>query len=210
LHYSYLPFLLLGVFLLARRDDWLGPQLLLIGTVLFYVVGFALIYVKRRYSLQAVPISLAWVALAMWWAWDKTQLALPPTTARFVALSVLVVFLGATLPKTLRAVSREKSYVREAGWYLKARNKDGSLRVAALDDRVTFYAGATIVPLDKIEASQITNYLREQRVVYFAAESKIFAQILPEVSRQPEAFGLTLEKSFIGTRNDRMLLFTVT
>jgi len=209
-HYSYMPFLLLGVFVLARRDDWLGPQLFLIGTVLFYVVGFALIYVKRRYSLQAVPISLAWVALGIWWAWDKVQLALPARKAQLVALSVLAVFLGATLPKTLRAVSREKAYVREAGWYLKARNKDGSLRVAALDDRVTFYAGAKIVPLDKIEASQIADYFRQQRVVYFAAESKIFAQILPEVSRQPEAYGLVLEKSFIGTRNDRMLLFKVT
>jgi hypothetical protein len=137
-------------------------------------------------------------------------LALPARKAQLVALSVLAVFLGATLPKTLRAVSREKAYVREAGWYLKARNKDGSLRVAALDDRVTFYAGAKIIPLDKIEASQIANYLRQQRVVYFAAESKLFAQVLPEVSRQPEAYGLALEKSFIGTRNDRMLLFKVT
>jgi 4-amino-4-deoxy-L-arabinose transferase-like glycosyltransferase len=210
LHYSYLPFFLLGVFLITRRGDWLGTQLLLIGTVLFYVVGFALIYVKRRYSLQAVPISLAWVALAMWWAWERLKLALPARTVQLIALSVLIVFLGATLPKTLRAVSREKAYVREAGWYLKARNKDGALRVAALDDRVTFYAGAKTIPLEKIEASQFANYLREQRVVYFAAESKIFAQVLPEVSRQPEAFGLTLEKSFIGTRNDRMLLFKVT
>jgi hypothetical protein len=55
----------------------------------------------------------------------------------------------------------------------------------------------------------MATYLRDQKADYFAAEARIIEKMLPEVSRRPEQFGLVLEQNFIGTRNDRMLLFKV-
>jgi hypothetical protein len=209
LHYSYLPFLLFGAYLAIRLNDWRGPQLLVAASVLFFVVGFALIYVKRRYSLQAVPISLGWVALAIGAIWDKLHAIFTARQARWVAACVGAIFLTATLPKTLRPVSREKAYVRDTGWYLKARNKSGNLRVAVFDERVTFYAEAQTVLLLQINALDLARYLKEHQVDYLAAESKAFEKAFPKVVREPQSHGLVLEKSFVGSRNDRMMLFKV-
>ena len=209
LYYSYLPFLALGLFLLFRERGEARPDLLLIAFVLFYVFGFALIYVKRRYSLQAVPVSLAWVAAGMWCLWDKLRIGFSFNKAGLVAASIALFFLGSTLPKTLKPVSREKAFVRETGWYLKARNQSGTLAVAVFDERVAFYASARTIPLTRMEPDTMASYLREQKADYLAAESKIFEKNFPELSQQPESFGLVLEKSFIGTHKDRMLLYKV-
>jgi hypothetical protein len=210
LHYSYIPFLLLGLMLYSGDKFWHKSDLLLLGFVLFYVFGFALIYVKRRYSLQAVPISLAWVALGMWYVWAKLGTWFSPNKARFVGICIALLFIGATLPKTLKPVSREKAYVREAGWYLKALNKSGRLKVAVLDDRVTFYAEAQTIPLTGIGQFDLDARLREQKADFLAAESKAFQKAFPEISKTPERYGLILEKTFFGTRSDRMLLFKIT
>lgn len=209
LHYSYVPFLLVGLILAVRAEFWRRPDLLLVAFALFYVFGFALIYVKRRYSLQAVPISLAWVALGMWWVRDKLPVLVPERKAAMVAVVLAVIFIGATLPKTLRPVSREKAYVRETGRYLKARNSSGTLGVAVLDDRITFYADARTIPLTGVEGDKIASYLREKKADYLAAESKAFERVFPAISRTPERFGLVLERNFIGTRKDRMMVFRV-
>jgi len=64
--------------------------------------------------------------------------------------------------------------------------------------------------LTNIDAAGVASYLREQKADYLAAEAKMFAKMLPEVSRRPEQFGLVLEQDFIGSRKDRMLVFRVT
>jgi len=209
LYYSYLPFLLVGLLVAFRKNHFVRSHLLLIGFVVFYVFGFALIYVKRRYSLQAVPLSLAWVAAGAWFLWERMRERLSFKRASFMAVGIGLVFVASTLPKTLKPVSREKAFVRQAGWYLKARNLTGNLSVAAFDERVAFYAAARSILLAKIDAASMATYLRDQKADYFAAEARIIEKMLPEVSRRPEQFGLVLEQKFIGTRNDRMLLFKV-
>jgi hypothetical protein len=209
LHFPFVPFLLLGLCLGWRERFWQGPDLLLLGVVLFYVFGFALIYVKRRYALQAVPFALAWTGAGMCFFWEKLQSSLSARNAARVALFVALMFLGTTLPKTLKAVSREKSYVREAGWYLKERNQAGNLRVAVFDERVTFYAETATIGLSGVGTSDLANYLRAQKANYLAAEAKAFERAFPTVSQEPEKFGLVVERIFTGTRRDRMLLFKV-
>jgi 4-amino-4-deoxy-L-arabinose transferase-like glycosyltransferase len=209
LHYSYVPFLLLGLYLVLRENVWDRRDLMLLVFVLAHVFGFALILVKRRYALQAVPISLAWVALGMFWVWDELRARLSTQRARMIGVALALIFIGGTLPKTLKAVSREKAFVREAGWYLKGLNKTGSLRVAVLDERVTFYAESQTVKLNEAEAVNVAGFLREQKPDYLAVEAKSLKKTFPELARQPGKFGLVLEKTFVGSRRDRMLLFKV-
>lgn len=210
LHFPFVPFLLLGLVLAIREKFWHKPELLLIAVILVYVFGFALIYIKRRYSLQAVPVSLAWVSLGMVYLWDRLRESLSVRRARLLAATIAFILLATTLPKTLKPVSREKAYVREAGWYLKSRNKTGTLAVAVLDDRVTFYGEARTISITRITSANVKDYLRQQKADYFAAEAKAFAKLFPEVYQKPEDFGLVFERDFIGTRKDRMLLFRVT
>jgi 4-amino-4-deoxy-L-arabinose transferase-like glycosyltransferase len=210
LHYSFVPFLILGFVLAVRRRVWHEPELILIVAILVYVFGFALIYVKRRYSLQAVPVALVWVAVGLVYLWDWFHESLSTKFARLAVAGLAIILLGSTLPKTLKSVSREKSYVREAGWYLKSLNRGGNMAVAVLDDRITFYAGARTVFLTEIKPGDVRSYLRQQNAEYLAAEAKAFAKVFPEVVRQPENFGLIFDRDFIGTRKDRMLLFKVT
>jgi len=209
LYYSYVPFLLLGLCVALREKPWRKPQALLLGFVLFYVFGFALIYVKRRYSLQAVPACLGWVALGMVYAWNKLRAACTERKAVLVAACVVVIFLAVTLPKTLKSVSREKAYVRETGWYLKERNRAGALKVAVLDERVAFYAAARAVMMTEIKQADLPAQLRQQRANYLAAESRSFQETYPQIAQAPERYGLILEKVFVGTRKDQMLLFKV-
>ena len=208
LHYSYVPFLLLGLYLAFRDKVWHRQDLLLVF-FLAHVFGFALILVKRRYALQAVPVSLAWVAAGMWYFVEWLRATVPAPKAALIAGSVALIFLSTTLPKTLKAVSHDKAYVRETGLYLRTLNKSGSLRVATFDERVTFYAQSAAIELFGVDVTKVTGYLREQRVDYLAAEWKQLARIFPEISQDPDRFGLVLEKTFIGVRKDRMLLFKV-
>jgi 4-amino-4-deoxy-L-arabinose transferase-like glycosyltransferase len=210
LYYSYLPFLLLGLFVALRKDFFHRSHLLLAGFVLFYVFGFALILVKRRYALQAVPLSLAWVALGMVCLWDWLRARLSFQTAKLTLALIALLFVASTLARTLKPVSREKAFVRQAGWYLKERNLNGDLAVAAFDERPAFYAAARSILLSpQMDPGNLSGFLRDQKADYFAAESKTFAKFLPAVSRQPESYGLVLEEQFVGTRNDRMLVFKV-
>jgi hypothetical protein len=209
LHYSYVPFLLVGLALVLREKFWAGTNLLLLLFVSFYVFAFALIYVKRRYSLQAVPISLGWVALGMWWVRDKLRSGLSSKRALASVTCAALMILATTLPKTLKPISREKAYVREAGWYLKGRNRQGDLRVAVLDDRITFYAESKNINVGGVDQAKLAALLREQHAEYLAAEAKAFHAQFPDVSRQPESHGLVLEKKFIGSRKDEMLVFRV-
>jgi len=210
LNFSYVPFLLLGLYLVWRDNLWDSWDLLLLVFVFAHVFGFALILVKLRYALQAVPISLAWVAAGIYWTWHNLRVELTPQRAKLVAASLAAIFLAATLPKTLKAVSRDKAFVRDTGRYLKSQNQGGNLKVATLDERVNFYAESATVPLAGIDETHVMVYLRAQKADYVAAEAKVLERVFPDISRTPERFGLVLEKSFAGMRKDRMLLFKVT
>ncbi len=207
LHYSYLPFLLIGLFSLFRARFGDRQETLLVGFVAFYVFGFALVYVKRRYALQAVPISLGWVAWGMWWFWDWLHTRYTLRRARIIALCVALMFLGGTLPKTLKSVSQEKAYVRDAGLYLKTLNRNDDLKVAVLDGRITFYAGAKKVSLTHVKRSELAAKLRTEAPAYLAAEAKALQNSFPDIVTKPERYGLRLEKVFTGTGKDRLLLY---
>jgi 4-amino-4-deoxy-L-arabinose transferase-like glycosyltransferase len=209
LYYAYVPFLLLGIFVALRNKAWTKPELLLVGFALFYVFGFALIYVKRRYALQAVPISLGWVAVGMVYTWKKLRTNFADRKATVLAVSLGMIFLGSTLAKTLKPVSREKAYVREAGWYLKTQNRTGDLKVAVFDERVTFYASAKTVSLTTVEQAELSDELRKRQAHYLAVETRTLQRAYPETARRPDLYGLALERTFVGKRNDKMLLFKV-
>jgi 4-amino-4-deoxy-L-arabinose transferase-like glycosyltransferase len=209
LYYAYVPFLVLGLWIAVREKFWTKAELLLVGFALFYIFGFALIYVKRRYALQAVPISLGWVAVGMVYTWERLRTNFSARKGTLLTASLGLVFLGATLARTLKPVSREKAYVREAGWYLKTQNETGDLRVAVFDERVTFYAAAKTVSLTKVEQAKLSDELRKSRPDYLAVESREFQKVYPETAKRPDLYGLSLERTFIGRRSDKMLLFKV-
>jgi len=56
LHYSYLPFLILGCFFCLRGRFWERDDFLLFAMIAFYLAAFALFYVNRRYA-------------ALWFLW---------------------------------------------------------------------------------------------------------------------------------------------
>jgi hypothetical protein len=96
-------------------------------------------------------MSLGWAALGIGYCWDKLHVTFTARQARWAVACVGAIFLTTTLPKTLGPVSREKAYVRDTGWYLKALNKTGNLKVAALDARIAFYAEARDMQLREVE-----------------------------------------------------------
>ena len=209
LYFPFIPFLAVGLYLVFRERFWQRSDCLLLGFVLFYVYGFALFYVKLRYVVQTVPIALGWVALGILWLWDYLRQKLLSKQATIVAFSIGVVLLGATLPKTLKPISLEKAYVRESGLYLRNLNKTGDLRIAALDDRVAFYARAKSVLLNSGDSSNLADQLHEQRANYLVGETAALNRFHAGLTENPQKVGLLLEKTFPGTRNDLMLVFKV-
>lgn len=209
IHYSYVPFLLVGIGLALRGRFWQRTDFLLITYVAFFVFGLTLILVRRRYSVQVIPVSLGWVALGFVWLLDYLKASLSATRSKVALVSIVAIFLAATLPKTLTPISREKSYVREAGWYFKERDSSDPLRIAVFDDRVTFYAGATAIMLTEVKESALMNHLKRQGANYLAVEARSWQKIYPNIALKPADAGLVLEKEFVGTRKDRMLLYRV-
>ena len=209
LHYSYVPFLLLGMTIIFQRRFWERKDFLLLIFVLFYVFGFTLIYVKRRYSLQAVPFALGWVALGFGILWTYAAQKISAKRGKFILFSILALFLASTLPKTLTPISREKGYVRETGWYLRKHYPADRLRVAVFDDRVTFYSGSTPLLLTDVTEIDLARFLRKEKANYLASDSKFIQRFYPGVAQNPRDYGLVMEHEFVGTRKDRMLLFKV-
>ena len=209
LHFSYVPFLLAGLYFVFRDKFWQRKDFLILSFVCFYLFAFLLILVRRRYALQVVPVSLGWVAIGLLWARDYLRASLPIRPARILFASIVLAFLAGTLPKTLTPISREKGFVRETGRYLKERNPSGKLNVAVWDDRITFYAHANTLSLSGIDEAQLADRLRDNRADYLAVESKAWQKYYPEIASQPEAYGLAPEREFVGYRRDRMLLFKV-
>jgi len=209
MHFPFVPFMLIGLTLLWRNQFWQRRDLLLLTYVLFFVFGLAIILVRRRYSVQVVPICLGWSALGLVWLWDWLKANVNESRARIAVGLTVATFLAATLPKTLAPISREKGFVREAGRYLKQRGGAEAVKVAVFDDRVTFYAGAQALLLSGVNESMFPDYLKTKKPDYLAAEAKTWQKTYPKIAAAPAQLGLILEKEFVGVRNDRMLLFKV-
>lgn len=210
LHFSYVPFLLIGLVLVARERFWLRKDFLLLVFAAFFVFAFTLILVRRRYSLQAVPVSLGWCAVGMLWSWHYLRRAVSQRMAGVALGFLLLFFLGATVPKTLTPISREKSFVRESGLYLRHREpQHEQKKIAVLDDRVSFYARSKALMIDEVQEAALPDYLRRHGANYLAIEAKTWHKRFPAVARAPEGAGLYFEKEFVGTRKDRMLIFQV-
>ena len=209
MHFSYVPFFLAGFLILFRTRLWERKDFLLLVFILFYVFGFTLIYVKRRYSLQAVPISLGWAALGFSTLWRFISQMFAGKQGKVIFCSIVAAFLASTLPKTLTPISREKAYVRDAGWYLRDHYAANKLRVAVFDDRVTFYGKSKTLLLTGVAEKDLAVFLRKEKPDYLASDSKVLTKLYPSVAQNPDHYSLVLEKEFVGTRKDRMLLFKV-
>lgn len=137
LHYSYLLFLFLGWVLLFRGRFWEKKDFLLVSTVGFYLMTFALLYMTRRYGIPLAAISLGWVAVGFLFIADYCSKKWPGKGG-ILTMLVIVLFLAGTLPKALHAIGEDKFYLREAGVYLK--EKDGNPTILTTNGRVAFYA----------------------------------------------------------------------
>jgi len=149
------------------------------------------------------------VAVAMGWLWLRSTLEarLSPKTGRALLISIIVLFVLVTLPKTLKPISREKANVRAAGLYLKEQNRSGNLKIAVFDDRISFYAAALPVILPLATDSEFISKVRKAQ--YFVTELRVWDKLYPAISAQPERYGLVLEKEFSGKKQESVLIFRV-
>jgi hypothetical protein len=131
LHFVYLPFVLGGIALAARRRR--AVDRLLHAVVWFYVAVFALTYVDRRFYTALVPLALVWGGSGFAWAWERLL-----ARRRAWAIGFAAAVTVAVLAKSLR-VSDSTGYVRVLGREIARADPDRPL-VAARDLRVAFYA----------------------------------------------------------------------
>jgi len=207
LYYSYVPFLLIGLFLILREKFWLRKDFLLLWFFVFYLVGLALIFVRRRYSIQLVPVSLPWTALGLLWCWTSLQRTVSLKTFRIIAAMVVVMFLAGTLPKTLKPISPDKAYVRDAGRYLKKLRGQEDLNVFVFDDRITFYGGAKAILLSDLDEAKLVEQIRRREASYLATELKPWQEHFPRIALDPAGHGLVIDKEFRGLTKDRLIIF---
>ena len=206
-HYVYAPFVLIGLWLITREKFWLRNDFLLVCFFVFYLFGFALIFVRRRYLIQLVAISLPWVALGLAWSWTRLQRIVGLRTFRIVAATGIVIFLAGTLPKTLKAISPEKAYVRDAGRYLKKLNGSGHPTVFVFDDRITFYGDAKAILLSDLDEAKLLDQIRRRKASYLATELKPWQERFPRIASNPARYGLVIEKEFRVSNKDRLIIF---
>ena len=206
-HYVYAPFVLIGLLLIVREKVWLRKDFLLLCFFLFYLFGFALIFVRRRYLIQLVAVSLPWAALGVAWAWTSLQRRVPLKTFRIVAAAAVVIFLAGTLPKTLKAISPEKAYVRDAGRYLKSLG--GARNVLVFDDRITFYGDAKAILLSDLDEAKLLDQIKRHEASYLATELKPWQERFPRIASDPAKYGLVVNKEFRASKKDRLIIFRI-
>jgi hypothetical protein len=209
LHYAYVPFLLIGLFVILREKFWLRKDFLLLWFFVFYLFGFALIFVRRRYSIQLVAVSLPWTALGLLWCWTSLRQMVSLRTFRIIAATVVVIFLAGTLPKTLKPISPEKAYVRDAGHYLKKLGGPGEMNVLVFDDRITFYGDANAILLSGLDEAKLLDQIRRRGASYLATEIKPWQERFPKIARDPAGYGLVIDKEFHSSNKDRLIIFKV-
>jgi len=180
LHYSYLPFLLIGWFFSFRGRFWEKEDFFLVALIVFYLGIFALIYVNRRYAVPLVPFSLGWVG-AGYLAFNEYIHRRWGKRSYLIAGAVVGIFLAGTLPKTLKAIGREKLYLRQAGVYLKA--KPGNPTILTSNGRVGFYAEGQNRIFTKdfgdpasLESGQDGDYLALDGEVFHSVKGSLMAK----------------------------------
>ena len=194
IHYAYVPFLLLGMVRPLRSRE--RKDFLLWVALFFYLVGFTLIYVKRRYALQLLPLSLGWTAIGVLFCWDALKQRWSGWPLKAAVAGLGLTLLGSTLPKTLKPISQDKAHIREAGRYLRAQGRSEELRLLVFDDRVAFYADAQPLHLAELEEQALIGILRSGKADYVVTEVSRWRKRHPSVALHPESFGLRLEKQF--------------
>jgi 4-amino-4-deoxy-L-arabinose transferase-like glycosyltransferase len=209
LHYSYVPFLLIGLIVAFREKPWERRDFILLLYVVFFAALFVAVFVNRRYSVQLVPVSMGWTALGVLSSWSWLRRALSPKAALYTAAVVAFVFLAGTLPKTLKPVAREKAYLKDAALYLKERRGAAGFPILVVDQRIAFYADARGIPLHRMSESDFVVYLRERRAEFLAAEPHWLRRHFPTVLKGPEAYGLRFEREFVGSQGDRLFVYRV-
>lgn len=197
LHYSYLPFLFMGWISYFRGRFWVKGDFLLIAVIAFYLGGFALLYVTRRYGIPLVPMSLGWVG-AGFLAMKKYADDRWGRKGMLVTGLVLILFAVGTLPKTLQAIGADKFYLRQAGTYL--REKPDGPTIVTTNGRVAFYAdGKNRILLKK--SSELAGLLDTLGGDYLALDKKAYLESESSLRQH----GWLLDKEFSG--GDRESLF---
>jgi len=208
LHYSYVPFLLLGFVKVLRGRFWKRRDILLFFYLIFFMISFIAIYVNRRYLVQLVPVSLGWAAIGMLWTreWSRTKLKAKSATAFLAAVTLL--FLIFTLPKTLKPIGKDKAHLKEAGFYTRERHGRGDFKMLVSDERIAYYAGAGAIPIiDDWTEADILAQMRQQQAAFLVADPKILKAQAPGFLSSPGNYGFRLEKEFVGLKKDRLLLY---
>lgn len=198
-HYSYLPFLFIGWFFFFRGRFWEKEDFFLITFIVFYLGVFALIYVNRRYAVALVPLSLGWVG-AGFLAFNEYVSRRWGKRGALIAGAVVGIFLTGTLPKTLKAIGREKLYLRQAGLYLKG--KPGNPTILTSNGRVGFYAKGQnrLVLKDFSDTTGLESVLDGD---YLALDGKVFYSVKGLL----KAKGWLLDRKF--SRGTRQALFVL-
>ena len=199
LHYSFLPFLIVGGFLCLHGRFWERDDFLLFAVIAFYLVAFALFYVNRRYAVPLVPLALGWVGvgyLAFYdYAIQKWQ-----TKGHVITGVVVALFLVVTLPWTLRAIGRDKYHLRQAGIYLK--ELPGNPQIFTTNGRVAFYAkGQNQILIGGLDEG--TDITSTQDRDYLALDGKVFDRVKQTLMTQ----GWILAREFsTGGKNKLIIL----
>jgi len=160
----------LGWLLLFRERFWERADFLLLVLVIFYLFGFSLFYMTRRYGIPLAALSLGWVAVGFMTMHDHFQ---RKWRNKGLALTgvVIAAFAVGTLPKTLHAIGEDKAHLREAGLYL--REKPGNPAIVTTNGRVAFYArGKNRVRLE--DSEDLPSLLEGGQGDYLAADSRAF------------------------------------
>jgi hypothetical protein len=188
LHYSYLPFLFIGWFFFFRGRFWEKEDFFLVAFIVFYLCLFALLYVNRRYAVPLVPVSLGWVG-AGYLAFNEYFRRRWGRKGYLITGAALGLFLATTLPKTLKAIGREKLYLRQAGLYL--REIPGNPTILTSNGRVAFYAEGQYRVLLK-EHGDLAGMASGQVADYLALHAKVFHLIKGSLMAQ----GWLLDRKF--------------
>ena len=198
LHYSYLPFLFVGWFFFFRGRFWEKKDFILGLCVIFYLLTFAFFTVNRRFAVPLVPLSLGWVSVG-YLAISEYFRSQWGEKGRLFSSLLLVFFFAATLPKTLKAIGREKLYLRKAGLYLM--RKPGNPVILTNNGRVAFYARGGNRILIK-NSNDFPDILAAQEGDYLALDGKVFDNIEHSLDK----YRWLLDREFSNGRGSKLLV----
>lgn len=199
LHYSYLPFLLIGWFLFFRGRFWEKVDFLFFVVVFFYLATFALLYVTRRYGVPLIPVSLGWVGTGYLALADFFGRTMGRRKGGLLTAVVLILFVIGTLPKTLQGIGQDKAYLREAGAYLRA--KPGQATILTTNGRVAFYAaGQNRIVLKQFD--DLFSPLPTQSAAYLALDKPAYLEAAASLAQN----GWLLDREFAGGEREGLFV----